>query len=359
MKTNEKIKQSTKVQKGNAAIKKEKLRRGVKMILADKIMNLRKKCGWSQEDLAEQLNVSRQSVSKWESGASIPDLERIIAMSKLFGVSTDYLLKDDEVNEIPNVSVDVYEAPECRNVSVEEADTYMNAVAKTAKKVAAGVLMCIMSPVPMILLAALSEYGKVGLAENVAAGLGVTILMVMIAIAVAVFILCGMKTDKYEYMEKERLSLQYGVQGIVEKKKEDFADTYQKGTVIGVTLCILAVVPLFIGVAFGASDGVMVCCTVGLLTLIAVGVFTLTWVSAIQESYEKLLQEGDYTIEKKEMHKKTSPFSGAYWCVVTAIFLILGFTTNDWGKFGLIWPVAALVFVAFRAVMKGVFRRKK
>jgi len=329
------------------------------MILADKIMNLRKKCGWSQEELAEQLNVSRQSVSKWESGASIPDLERIITMSKLFGVSTDYLLKDEEVNEIPNVSVDVYEAPECRNVSVEEADTYMNAVAKNAKKVAAGVLMCIMSPVPMILLAALSEYGKVGLAENTAAGLGVTILMVMIAIAVAVFILCGMKTDKYEYMEKERLSLQYGVQGIVEKKKEEFADTYQKGIVIGVTMCILAVVPLFIGVAFGVTDGILVYCTAGLLTLIAVGVFVLTWVGSIQESYEKLLQEGDYTIEKKEMHKKTSPFNAAYWCLVTAIFLFLGFRTEAWERYALIWPVAALVFVAIKAVLKGVLKGKK
>ena len=329
------------------------------MILADKIMNLRKKSGWSQEELAEQLNVSRQSVSKWESGASIPDLERIISMSKLFGVSTDYLLKDDEVNEIPNVSVDVYEAPECRTVTVEEADTYMNIVAKNAKKVAAGVMMCIMSPVPMILLAALSEYGKVGLAENMAAGLGIAILMVMIAVAVAVFILCGMKSDKYEYMEKERLSLQYGVQGIVEKKKEEFADTYQRGTVVGVTLCILAVIPLFIGMAFGASDGIMVCCTVGLLTLIAVGVFLLTWVGSIQESYHKLLQEDDYTIEKKEMHKKTSPFNVAYWCVVTAIFLFLGFKTEDWGSFGLIWPVAALVFVAIKAVMKGVLRRDK
>ena len=329
------------------------------MILADKIMNLRKKSGWSQEELAEQLNVSRQSVSKWESGASIPDLERIISMSKLFGVSTDYLLKDDEVNEIPNVSVDVYEAPECRTVTVEEADTYMNTVAKTAKKVAAGVMSCVMCPVPLILLSGLAEYGNVGLSENMAAGLGVTILLVMIAVAVAVFVLCGMKTDKYEYMEKERLSLQYGVQGIVEKKKEAFADTYQKGMVVGVTSCILAVVPIFIGMAFGASDGVLVCCTAGLLTLIAVGVFCLTWVCSIQESFQKLLQEGEYTIEKKEMEKRTSPFNGAYWCIVTAIFLALGFYTNAWGRVALIWPVAALLFAAIKAAMKGVLRGKK
>ena len=63
------------------------------MILADKIMNERKKNGWSQEELAEQLNVSRQSVSKWEGAQAIPDLQKIIAMAELFGVSTDYLLK--------------------------------------------------------------------------------------------------------------------------------------------------------------------------------------------------------------------------------------------------------------------------
>ncbi|MCR5640504.1 MAG: helix-turn-helix domain-containing protein, partial [Lachnospiraceae bacterium] len=65
------------------------------MILADKIIELRKKNGWSQEDLAEQLHVSRQSVSKWEGAQSIPDMNKIIAMSNLFGVSTDVLLKDE------------------------------------------------------------------------------------------------------------------------------------------------------------------------------------------------------------------------------------------------------------------------
>lgn len=65
------------------------------MILADKIIEERKKNGWSQEELAEKLGVSRQSVSKWESAQSVPDLNRILNMSKIFGVSTDYLLKDE------------------------------------------------------------------------------------------------------------------------------------------------------------------------------------------------------------------------------------------------------------------------
>ena len=65
------------------------------MILADKIAEERKKNGWSQEELANQLGVSRQAVSKWESAGAVPDLQRILQMSELFGVSTDYLLKDE------------------------------------------------------------------------------------------------------------------------------------------------------------------------------------------------------------------------------------------------------------------------
>ena len=65
------------------------------MILADKIIDLRKKNGWSQEELAEMLDVSRQSTSKWEGAQSVPDMARIVRLSEIFGVSTDYLLKDD------------------------------------------------------------------------------------------------------------------------------------------------------------------------------------------------------------------------------------------------------------------------
>ena len=65
------------------------------MIFADNLIALRKKEGWSQEELAQQLNVSRQSVSKWEGAQSVPDLDKIVQLSRIFGVSTDYLLKDE------------------------------------------------------------------------------------------------------------------------------------------------------------------------------------------------------------------------------------------------------------------------
>lgn len=65
------------------------------MTFGEKLQLLRKQKGMSQEQLASQLTVSRQSVSKWELDNSLPDVENVIQLSKFFGVSTDYLLKDE------------------------------------------------------------------------------------------------------------------------------------------------------------------------------------------------------------------------------------------------------------------------
>ena len=94
------------------------------MVLAEKIVLLRKRKGWSQEELADKLDISRQSVSKWELGASIPDLDKILRLSELFDVTTDYLLKDD-VREISSNVSEVFEEmsePSARRVSAKEAN---------------------------------------------------------------------------------------------------------------------------------------------------------------------------------------------------------------------------------------------
>ena len=94
------------------------------MILADKMIALRKRAGWSQEELAERMGVSRQSVSKWEGGQSMPDLDKILTLSNLFGVSTDYLLKD-EIEEFPAPGVAPETEPHRKRVSMEEASRYL------------------------------------------------------------------------------------------------------------------------------------------------------------------------------------------------------------------------------------------
>ncbi len=209
------------------------------MILADKIILLRKRNGWSQEQLAEQMGISRQSVSKWESGASIPDLDKVIKLSKILGVSTDYLLKD-ELEELDGASVtDEPGEEEGRSVSIEDANKVMTLAKEAAPKMALATVLCILSPICILILGALSEYHMIAMSEDAAGGIGAIVLLLFIVPAVMLFIWHGMQMDKYEFLENEKISLQYGVQGIVEKNEEEFETSYRKCIVIGTTLCIL------------------------------------------------------------------------------------------------------------------------
>ena len=346
------------------------------MILAEKIMKLRKQQGWSQEDLAVKLNISRQSVSKWESGASIPDLDKIIKLSDLFGVSTDFLLKD-EMEEIPATAIVAQDTDSdtannndqtsagtgannqnadpgyiaIRKVSLEEANTYMNIVEKYAKKTAIAVAMCILSPVVLILLAAMTEDKPVNgagkwIADNTAAGLGVIVLLLMVACAVATFVLNGSRIKKYEYLEKDALDLEYGIAGIVERKRENFAPVHRKCVAAGVALCIACAVPLMMAVAFDASDLVTAFCIDMILILVSLGVYMFVWTGCIAESYDKLLEEGDYTRQKKIENKRNENLSKVYWCTVLAIYLGYSFISMNWHISWVIWPCAAVLYAA-------------
>lgn len=71
------------------------------MKISEKIYTLRKKLGWSQDELADKLSVSRQSVSKWETGDSVPEPAKLLGLAKIFSVTTDYLLDDSKEEYIP------------------------------------------------------------------------------------------------------------------------------------------------------------------------------------------------------------------------------------------------------------------
>ena len=76
--------------------------------MSEKLYKLRKNSGLSQEQLAEQLNVSRQAISKWEQGTAVPESEKLITISNFFGVSVDYLLKEDTA-DTTNTTAEVME----------------------------------------------------------------------------------------------------------------------------------------------------------------------------------------------------------------------------------------------------------
>ena len=167
------------------------------MILADKIIELRKKNGWSQEDLAEKLEVSRQSISKWEGAQSIPDMNKILKLSEVFSVSTDYLLKDeielDSPGEDPKIDTEssLKEVP----VSMEEANAFLEHKYQAASQIALGVLLCILSPSLLIVLSTLQESSLLSLSEGKAVGIGVLFLFLLAGAGVALFIKNSIEGD--------------------------------------------------------------------------------------------------------------------------------------------------------------------
>ena len=331
------------------------------MILADKIINLRKKNGWSQEELAEKLGVTRQSISKYEGAQSIPDLDKILKLSEIFGVTTDYLIKDElEEEEYAASQMQENESESDRSVhkvTMEMANEYLQIIDWSAGKTAFATMLCILSPIVLLMLGAMSEMPNYHISENVAAGIGICVLIVLIAIAVTIFILCGMKTKKYEFMEKEDIETAYGVSGMVKEKRDAYHSPYVTQLVIGITCCICSVIPLFGTLAVSESDFYMVSAVCMLLTLVAIGTYFIVRSAAKMNAMNQLLEEEDYTRQKKHENKKMSGPVMVYWLIATAIYLAWSFTTNDWDRTWIIWPVVGVLFPAFYAIVSGI--RKK
>ncbi len=309
------------------------------MILADKIIRLRKKNGWSQEELAEKMNVSRQAVSKWEAAQTTPDLEKILQLGNLFGVTTDYLLKD-EIEEA-EFTEGVDEAP-VRKVTLAEANDYMEQRKDASVKIAVATFLCILSVIPLLLLSALSELPSLPISQNAAVGIGVVAIFPIVAAAVAMFIRVGFKNAPYEFLEKEPFETEYGVTGLARDRQKAYRSTYVKFNCIGACTCVLSPVPLLCG-AFSENEllAVILLC----MTILAAGAGAMLFIVAGVRwaSMQKLLQEGEYAKKRKQKSKLSETVGTVYWLLATAVYLCWSFVTNDWHITWVLWPIAGIL----------------
>ncbi len=325
------------------------------MILADKIMDERKKNGWSQEELADKLGVSRQSVSKWESAQSVPDLQRILEMSKLFGVSTDYLLKDDEARQ---TVVEEEAETGIRRLSMEEANAFLEHNRNFSSKISLGCLICIMCPIPLLGIMALQKLGKIPLAEDPAGALGMVLLLAVVAISLIFIIPAGISTGKWEWLEKEIFDSEYGVDGMVRAKSDKFQKKFVSSITTGIVICMIGVIALISGAIIDENNEPLLmglCCL--MLACVAVGAYLIIRAGITKDGYEKLLQEGDYSREEKS-NTLLRMITPAYWMVATGIYLAWSFLTNRWDITWVVWPVAGVLFGAVSAVLHGIHRSK-
>ena len=270
-------------------------------MLSDKISDLRRQAGWSQEELAERLDVSRQSVSKWESGASLPEVDKIIAMSGLFGVSTDFLLKDDVPEEAAEVAPMEAE-PEVneyglRVLGAADVNRYLENRRQCAPQIAFATALCVACAAPLVALQGFAGAVFGLISENLVNALGVTLLLVMVAAAVGIYISAGMRMGKYDYVDKTDFALSDATRQAVQDQKRDFTPEYKQSIVHGVMLCVLSAVPV---TAAGILDAErMVLLGAGaLLVIVAAGVFLFVRDGMIMGSFDHILKSAERCLRR-------------------------------------------------------------
>ena len=312
------------------------------MILADKIIRLRKKKGWSQEELADKVNVSRQAVSKWEGAQTIPDLDKILQLSALFGVTTDYLLKDEiEDEELTN---DASFDTTVKRISIEEANTYIEERKKVSWLIALATFLWIVSPVTLIVLSMLSELADAIVTETTANAVGFAVIFAFALCAIPIHIYCGFKNQPYEFLYKNiPFELEYGVRGIVTEKQNAFKKIYITCNIIATCLCIFSAVPLVL-LSFSGNE-ILVSVALGVLMIIAgIGVGMFIVVGVRNASMQKLLREGEFSEKEKKRTGIKEVVCGCYWCVLTAIYLAWSFLTNHWHISWLVFAIGGVLF---------------
>ena len=311
------------------------------MILADKIIRLRKKNGWSQEELADKMSVSRQAVSKWESAQTLPDLENILLLGTLFGVTTDYLLRDEiEDEEFTDNAV----GHTVKRISIDEANSYLEQRKRASWQIAIATFLCILSPITLIILDAATEISSLGVSESVMGIVGLVVLFAFVLTAVPIYIYCGFKNEPYAFLDKNvPYELEYGVKGIVTERQRKFRDLYVKWNIIATCLCIFSPIPLIIS-AF--AENAMLCVIILALTMIiaGVGVSIFIVVGVRNASMQKLLREGEYTEKEKTRSGIRGAVECAYWGILTAIYLIWSFLTNHWHVSWIVFAVGGVLF---------------
>ena len=270
------------------------------MILSEKITELRKRQGLSQEEFGAEIGVSRQAVSKWEMAQTTPDLSKIMAMSEFFGVSTDFLLKDEyDLAYLNNMSFEkaVVSAEEAlmedssknsgniskdNMVELSEVQAYIEAKKKTAKSFVIAVFLFCLSPFPGIIMSLFNE----GLAI-----VGAIVQIIILIIMAIIIIMSLWKLTPYKNILKADIELGFGVRGVIEEYKKSFEHTFLLGIIIGVVSLLAAVIPMMIVSIFNREgDATIIIAALIMLIIFAFGISCIVYVVTVNQGYKRILK---------------------------------------------------------------------
>ena len=192
------------------------------MTLGQKLKALLKDHGMTQEDLAERLEVSRQAVGKWVNDKGIPEVGKLVQISNLFGVSMDYLLKEDY--EEKNVSEEKVVSNSGYYVSQEMLDGYLSYSRQNVKQITGGITLFILSNV-------------FDCFDHQSMIMSFLYWLTMIA-GIIIIIWHFLQTRQYQEIKNERLAFDDKVFGEFKKQRENRRKKYAVVVIVGVVILL-------------------------------------------------------------------------------------------------------------------------
>lgn len=304
-----------------------------------KLQKMRKEKGMSQEELAAQLGVSRQAVSKWESGQGYPETQKLLMIGNLFSVSMDYLLKDEPMDDATDQPTENgYYA------SRETVEGFLIFRRRKSIRIAAGVAVCILAFLFPLLIEA-----------DWAAALMFATAMIGVALLVS----CGFMPNPYLPITQQPLLFDPSFLAEFKIRYGNIRKTSGWFIIAGIGFCVLALVSQIVfdeAEAFLSNSGVMIMTALFPL-LVASGVGCIIFGSSSINAAQIIADNREYLAEEADDKRY-----GWIWAVTmplaTMAFLALGFTYDIWHPGWLVYPVTAILTYGLVSILKGIRKAK-
>lgn len=290
------------------------------MGFSENLQNLRKIKNMSQEQLAEKLEVSRQAVSKWESGNGYPETEKIIKICEIFDCSMDNLLKG-------KITTD----------TTGEKKKYESLQNKFSKGIAFGVGIILLGTTILLYFAGLSAMAGTLELEEKYGIIGVTILLFCVLIALPIFITLGIQEENFK-KKNPKLSNIYSAE-----EQENFNKKFIVGIATGVSLILLGTIFLIFlyGMKMVSEESTIP--VVILMAFVTIAVPILSYFGIQKDKYdiEKYNEKNSEGGKKRE--ETSGKICGVIMLIATAIFLSLGFIFNLWKICWVVFPIGGIL----------------
>lgn len=290
------------------------------MGFSENLQNLRKINNMSQEQLAEKLEVSRQAVSKWESGNGYPEAEKLIVICDIFDCSMDNLVKG-------KITVD----------TTGEKIKYENLQNKFSKGISLGTGIILFGTTLLLYFAGLSGKSETSdLLKNHYGILGVTILLICVLISLPIFIAVGISQDNFK-KKNPKLPNFYS-----EEEIDKFNTKFIIGIATGVSLILIGTILLIILYGMNLVNENSTIPVVVLMSFVTISVPILSYCGIQKDKYDIEKYNENNSEEGKKRNVKAEKICGSIMLTATAIFLSAGLIFNLWKVCWVVFPIGGI-----------------